>query len=244
MNDREAAMRRFWDTRAREDAAFFVDDRLPYGDVDTEAIASGGAEVLERFSEWLDVSFTSLGTVVEIGCGLGRVTRALAADSVRVVALDVSPQMLERARELNRDLGNVTWLVGDGTTLGGIPDSSAETCFSHVVFQHLPDPAITLGYVREMGRVLKPGGWAAFQVSNDPSVHVPAPDASLYRRIRRGVREALGWPSRDLRRASPYWIGSAVELDAVHQAVVEGGMEINRVTGEGTQFCLIHARRT
>lgn len=243
MSEPKAAMRRFWDTRAREDAAFFVDDRLPYGGNDTEAILAGGAEVLERFTELLGVRFASLDTVVEIGCGLGRVTRALASRSAEVVALDISPQMIERASELNRDLGNVTWLVGDGVSLAGVADASVGACFSHVVFQHAPDPAVTLGYVREMGRVLRPGGWAAFQVSNDPSVHVRRPEASLYRRVRRRVREALGWPSRDLRSASPYWLGSAVELDALREAIADGGMRIERVVGEGTQFCLVHARR-
>lgn len=243
MSEREAAMRRFWDTRAREDAAYFVDDRLPYGGDDTESILSGGAEVLERFSESLGVSFASPGTVVEIGCGLGRVTRALAAHAGRVVAVDISPQMIERARELNRDLDNVAWLTGDGVSLAGVADSSADACFSHVVFQHLPDPAVTLGYVREMGRVLVPGGWAAFQVSNDPAVHVARPETSLYRRVRTRVREALGWPSRDLRSASPYWLGAAVDLDELRKAVADGGMRVERVVGGGTQFCLIHASR-
>ena len=60
---------------------------------------------------------------------------------------------------------------------------SVDGCFSHVVFQHIPDPPITLNYVREMGRVLRPGGWALFQVSNDPTIHQPPGG-----RARRGSR--------------------------------------------------------
>ena len=67
-----------------------------------------------------------------------------------------------------------------------------------MVFQHLPDPAITYGYVTEMGRVLRPGGWAAFQVSDDPSD--PPPPRLRGRRGRR-------------RSAIPAWLGSAVDLD-------------------------------
>ena len=83
--------------------------------------------------------------VVEIGCGLGRMTRALAARAGGVTAIDVSPEMLERAQRLNPNLSTVAWTAGDGTTLAGIPDASADACMSHVVFQHIPDPAVTLG---------------------------------------------------------------------------------------------------
>ena len=88
-----------------------------------------------------------------------------------VLALDISPEMLERARELNPDANNVEWLLGDGTSLAGVQDASVDACVSQVVLQHVPDSAITLGYVREIGRVLKPGGWAAIQVSNDAEAH-------------------------------------------------------------------------
>src|SRR5436853_527398 len=78
----------------------------------------------------------------------------------------------ERAREdAAYFLDGVDWIHGDGTSLAPVADGAASACFSFVVFQHLPDAAITLGYVREMGRVLRPGGWSAFQISNDPSVH-------------------------------------------------------------------------
>jgi ubiquinone/menaquinone biosynthesis C-methylase UbiE len=80
-----------------------------------------------------------------------------------VIALDVSQEMLARARELNAQVQNVEWIHGDGRTLAPIGDGAVDGCFSHVVFQHLPDPEMTLGYVREMGRVLRPGGWAAFR---------------------------------------------------------------------------------
>lgn len=100
--------------------------------------------------------------------------------------------MLERARALHAQLTNVKWIHGDGESLSGIADASVDAVFSHVVFQHIPDPRITLGYVREMGRVLRPGGWTAFQVSTDPrciSNGVPPPSACLpWWDARRAVR--------------------------------------------------------
>ena len=182
-------MGEFWDARAREDAMYFVDDRMRYGAADQETFWAGGHEAVELILGELGVSLSGHETVVEIGCGIGRITRALATRAARVLALDVSEQMLARAREHNPDLATVSWLLGSGSDLTGIADGEADACFSHVVFQHIPDPAITLGYVREMGRVLTPGGWSAFGVSNLPAVHRPRA-----RRLRDAVAAGSGAP--------------------------------------------------
>jgi SAM-dependent methyltransferase len=231
-------MRRFWDARAREDPFFFVDDRQPYRAGDDRDFWTQGEEDLRSFLAQLGAEIPTEATVVEIGCGVGRLTRVIAARAARVVALDVSPEMLERARRHHPGLANVEWRLGDGISLQPVPDGSADVCISHVVFQHIPDPAITLGYVREMGRVLRPGGWAGFGVSNDPSVHRRRRGAA--ERVRR-VRGRLGLGPQG--RGDAAWLGSSVELDDLAAAAEEGGLAIEEITGAGTQFCLIRARR-
>src|SRR3954453_9609069 len=179
----DARAERFWDERAREDAFHFVDTRVPYRGGEDERFWTGGEEAVSRMLEMLGVELEPTDVVVDIGCGIGRLTRALAARAGEVLALDVSSEMLARAGQLNAHLDNVRWLHGDGTTLAPIADSSVDACFSHVVFNHIPDPAITLGYVREMSRVLRPGGWSAFQVSNDPRAPAHSGGAPLRRRL-------------------------------------------------------------
>src|SRR5205807_3677808 len=144
-----------------------------------------------------------------IGCGVGRLTRVLARRAQSVRALDVSSAMLSDARRHNPGLTNVEWLLGDGTTLSQIETGSVEACVSHVVFQHIPDPAITLGYVREMGRVLRPEGWAAFQVSNDPAVHKRP---TIMIRLREKADALAGRAPRG--QHDRRWLGSMVELGA------------------------------
>jgi SAM-dependent methyltransferase len=139
--------------------------------------------------------------------------------------------MLRRARELNA-LANVEWLPCDGRSLTGVAGASADGFFSHVVFQHVPDPAVTLGYVGEIGRVLRPGGWAAFQVSDDPAVHRPRRPT-----LRGRLRAAAGRAPRG--SDHPAWLGSAVDLDALRATAEASGMTVERVVGEGTQFCLV-----
>jgi SAM-dependent methyltransferase len=226
-----ADMREFWDERARENALYFVDNTLDYRSPDAERFWREGELVVERILQMLGASVEPGDHVVEIGCGVGRLTRALAALAARVTALDVSAEMLARARELNPELDGVTWLEGDGASLAGVDDASADACLSHVVFQHIPDPGVTLGYVREMGRVLRPGGWSAFQVSNDPGVHRPR--RRLRALLRRGPRG----------QEHPAWLGSAVDLDELGATAAAAGMDVERVEGAGTQFCLVLLRR-
>src|SRR3954452_22158453 len=168
-------MREVWDARSREDAYFFVDNTLDYGDPDVERFWTGGERDVDIVTGLVGLRIGAGEDVVDLGCGLGRLTRVLAARARHVDALDVSGEMLRRAQELNAQLDNVDWHLGDGVSLRPLGDASADGVFSWVVFQHIPDPEVTLGYVREMGRVLRPGGWACFGISDDPGIHAVPP---------------------------------------------------------------------
>lgn len=230
----EEQMRRFWNARAREDAFFFVDDRQAYRSPDPERFWTG-QEAVDYLLEGLGAELHETDTVLEIGCGVGRITRVLATRSRRVVALDISEEMLARARHHNPDLDNVEWFLGDGTSLAGIADASVDACVSVVVLQHLPDPELTLGYVREVGRALRPDGWAALQLSNNLDGH----RGRLT--LRHRVKALVGRAPRGL--THPAWLGSPVGLGAVRAAAQDGGMTVERIWGEGSQFCQILLRR-
>jgi ubiquinone/menaquinone biosynthesis C-methylase UbiE len=231
-------MEAFWDERARENAAYFVDNQLDYADPDLDAFWAGGEDVVARFEHVLGFAVGATDDVVEIGCGMGRLTRALKARAASVRALDVSSEMLDRARAGNRDLAGVEWLHGDGRTITGVADASADGVFSHVVFQHIPDPRVTYGYVAEMGRVLRPGGWAAFHVSNDPSIHRPQSGrrALAHRALALAGRRPKG-------STHAAWLGSAVDLGTLRTTAADAGLDVERVVGEGTQYCIVLLRR-
>jgi hypothetical protein len=76
---------------------------------------------------------------------------------------------------------------------------------------------------------------AAFQVSNDPSIHRATQSWSqrLRAALRRGPRG----------RADPRWLGSAVDMDALTATAERASLKIKEVEGVGTQFCLVLARR-
>jgi SAM-dependent methyltransferase len=225
-------MRRFWDARARENAFYFVDNSLPYHDPDADRFWRGGPEQLALMEEQLQVRVEPAQDVIEIGCGPGRITRALSERARSVRAFDVSEEMIARARELNPHLENVEFILGDGVSLAPAGDESADVVHSDLVFQHIPDPRITLGYVREMGRVLRPGGFAMFQFSNAPEIHARPP---WHERVRPTLRAVLGrGPGGQTHGA---WLGSGIELATLDGVAGEVGMRRERVVGEGELLC-------
>jgi SAM-dependent methyltransferase len=229
-------MRKFWDERAKEDAFHFVDSREPYREHDEERFWRRGEEDLDTLLGTLDLAIAPEDHVLDLGCGVGRLTRVLATRAEHVIAVDVSPAMLAKADELNPDLHNVTWMLGDGQSLDGVPDGTVDAVVSHVVLQHIPDAKVQLNYVAEFARVLRPGGWAAFGLSTDPYIHEPRPAS------RRDLfRSLVG--AKPSGTDEPEWLGAFVPLDALGATAQEAGLTLEKIDGANTQFTLVRARR-
>ncbi len=114
---------RFWDERARENALYFVDNELDYENPDAESFWRRGDEVVERMLDSVGLSIGPRDELVDIGCGVGRLTRALARRAGHVYGIDVSSEMLDLAKQQNPGLANVEWVHGDGRGLQPIPDA-------------------------------------------------------------------------------------------------------------------------
>ena len=106
--------------------------------------------------------------VLEIGCGAGRVTRALSNLFGEVHAVDVSGEMVARARAALQDRPNVTVYQNNGCDLTVLPPLVFDFAFSSHVFQHIPSREIIESYVREVHRLLRPGALFKFQVQGYP----------------------------------------------------------------------------
>lgn len=102
--------------------------------------------------------------MLELGAGAGRMTHRFAELYGRVIAVDVSEEMLRLGRGNLAGVGNVEWVLGSGTDLEVIPDAWVDDIFSYITLQHVPNRAAVLRYLEEAGRVLRPGGQGALQV--------------------------------------------------------------------------------
>jgi ubiquinone/menaquinone biosynthesis C-methylase UbiE len=99
---------------------------------------------------------TSDDDVLDVACGPGILACACAKIARRVTGIDITPAMIERAKELQarEKLENVTWHVGDVRSLP-FPDDHFTAAMSRYAFHHIIDP---LDVLLEMKRVCKPSG--------------------------------------------------------------------------------------
>ena len=93
------------------------------------------------------------GRALEIGCGAGEFSRLLAGRAASVVALDLSPQMVARARELSPRRPNVTYVVADAVTYP-LPDEHFDCVATLTTLHHLPAETV----LRKIRQALRPGG--------------------------------------------------------------------------------------
>lgn len=107
----------------------------------------------------LVIDFSGAGpadTVLDVACGPGILACAFARVVTHVTGIDVTPAMLERARQLQRERGltNLTWDQGDVLPLP-YADDAFTVVVSRFAFHHLLEPGAVL---RDMRRVCAPGG--------------------------------------------------------------------------------------
>lgn len=161
---RPERLRRRWDHRAEADARFYIKaDRTDW--TDDEFLASGEADVARFVDPVLDLA-PARGVALDIGCGLGRLSRALASRFESVEAVDISREMIARAEAFSPPSpANLVFSVCEGD--GSLPNRTAsiDFAFSYLVFQHLPRVSLVARYLGELARVLRPGGVARVQLN-------------------------------------------------------------------------------
>lgn len=105
------------------------------------------------------------GTIVEIACGHGRITDFLRRHAGRLIGVDVTPKCVEACVARFADDKRCEFHVNDGTSLPMVEDASADLVFSWDSLVHVGHEVMQ-AYVREIARMLKPGGYAFIHHSN------------------------------------------------------------------------------
>lgn len=101
-------------------------------------------------------------SVLEIGCGMGRILKPLSHRFTTAAGIDISAEILAEAAEHLRDCPNVMLYENDGLSLEQIPDATFDCVLCAGVMQHIPRREIIAGYIQEAIRVLVTDGLFVF----------------------------------------------------------------------------------
>lgn len=153
-------MRADWNDRAREDAYYYVG----FGGLgqDDSAFEATAGDVLPSIEFGIRRVATdtnaSVRRALEVGCGPGRLIKTLSRHFGEIHGVDVSDEMIRLGRRRLKHISHAYLHTNDGASLAQFADCSFDFIYSYAVFQHIPSREVVLGYMREIERLLKPGG--------------------------------------------------------------------------------------
>jgi len=155
-------------------------------------------------------------TVLDFGCGVGRLTRALSRYFTQCYGVDIAESMIVKAKELNELITGRTFIVNSEPHLRIFSDNSFDMIYSKIVLQHIPNTQIIKSYIAEFVRVLKTDGLLVFQLPSYIPLHmrfVILCRKGLYRLLRKaGIYERI---KRFKRLVNPMHLSYIPEKDIV-----------------------------
>jgi SAM-dependent methyltransferase len=198
----------WWNRAAQEDASWYIATAA-------EPFYERGRRDTDELVAFCGLQPSKDRTLLEIGAGAGRMTHRFAELYGRVIALDVSDEMLRLGRGNLAGVGNVEWALGSGDSLAVVDDCSVDDVFSYITLQHVASTAAVLRYLEEAGRVLRPGGLGALQVRHPG----PLPWAvDLAGHLVHAAQGRRVW--------SPAWRGTRVPARRLLQAASRSGARV------------------
>jgi SAM-dependent methyltransferase len=149
---------------------------------------------------------------IDVACGPGVISRAIAGRVGSVSGVDLTPAMIEEAERRAREDGveNVSFALGDATALD-CADASFDGAITRLSLHHIPAPARV---VAEMARVIRPGGWVAI---SDLAADRDGEAAAWREEIER-LRDPSHWACQTPERLRR--MGAAAGLEIEHEELV------------------------
>lgn len=209
-------MREDWNQRAAEDAHYYVafgrrnQTGEEFFDTAREQVAG-----FEREMKRLVPGRRRARRALEIGCGPGRLLRPMSDHFGEIHGIDVSDEMIARARRNLAGIPHAHVHHAPNSDLSAFADESFDFVYSYAVFQHIPSREVVFGYLDESRRVLKPGGLIRCQINGLPQ------SAKSY----------------------DTWSGVRVSAGEVREYAREHGLALLALEGVGTQYMWVTLRK-
>jgi SAM-dependent methyltransferase len=237
------ALRRDWDTRARENARAYINwPDVP--DEENAFFASGKADYDRYVTPFLKkMDFDPRGkTALEIGCGIGRIARWMSQDFAEYIGVDVSPEMIRKASSYH--LPHATFQDVSGGDLAGVANETVDFVWSFAVFQHVPDKLAIFNYFEEAARVLRRGGIFRLHMKGLWTLPVGRFMVEAGFRDRGREEKAVRFRIPFVRlRYLDTWQGRAIRPDEAVRHCESAGLKVMETEGEWTPMMWIGGRK-
>jgi SAM-dependent methyltransferase len=230
------SLQEHWNALGAQDPlwAILSDPTKRAGRWQLEDFLETGRSWIAEVVRYLDEVCPSAGRdrALDFGCGVGRLTQALAERFRRCDGIDIAPSMIRRAEELNRFGSRCTYHLRRAPDLGLFEDDCFDFVYTILVLQHMP-PALAAGYVREFVRVLKPGGALIFQLPAD-RIAVDFDAAGTTSRLQEKVPPgALEARLQLTPEPAPQWVLEAGDQVPLYVSVTNEGGRAWQARGDG-----------
>ena len=217
-----------WWRDAASDRGLQLMDQHVAADADWDTAAKTGAQDFDRALQLTGMPTGPQCTALEIGCGAGRMTGALAQRFGQVVAVDVSEAFIQLARQQCRSR-NVTWRVSSGRDLQAVTAGQFDVAFSYEVFHYL-ETTVLERYIQDVYQALKTQGVFVLQLNTEPLRWLTR--ASLL--VRYGLHGCgkkywRGWPT------SPHFIRHTYSAECLAETLRRHGFRVEKLLQPGTR---------
>jgi SAM-dependent methyltransferase len=224
---------RVWESWARADPywAILSDPARKGGAWDLEAFFGSGVRDVQVVLGQLEERGIEVvrGRCLDFGCGVGRLSQALAEEFEHVDGVDISETMIRLANEHNRYGDRCSYHVNQSPDLRLFADGIFDFIFTTIVLQHNP-PDMAERYIRELVRILRIGGAAVFdmptgvrgralpkgshvaslQVMSSPRRMAPGGSGSFSVRVTNSSDQ--DWPSGSRLSLGNHWLSNSGEM--------------------------------
>jgi SAM-dependent methyltransferase len=171
---------------------------------------AGARETIENMRRAVVLGYPrQRAEALDFGCGLGRVTRALADYFAEVVGVDISAETVARARALNSDYPNCRFLVFDQPELEPFENGRFDMIYTVLELRRESDSSLLLELAREFLRVLRPGGLLMLRVTDRLSFRSASESNRPMARLRRLWKEIPLTVYRRLQRSRLHLIAAS-----------------------------------
>jgi len=220
----ESATVSWWRDSAGEHGIKMM-DKLIAPDAGWEELLATGRRDVQLALDATDMKTGSDRNVLDLGCGMGRLSFALADHFGEVLGIDVSPSLIAEG-ERHNDRANVSFECGDGLGIKPRTIADFDSVFSFEVL-YLLRPEILRPNLQDVYNILKPGGEFVFEMNVVPFSW----KTRLSMQFRNvlyacGLKEWRGWPNAPGFRRYPHTI------DGLSRMLREIGFNIDRVISD------------